>query len=289
MEAAMTDVHRLTCPSCRSTFVNIFPAGECRECGNLVCGHCIHHDHPDYEGTICQDCITRRSPMGRLGELEKDTLLSILSDPDSPDAPLVARLAGDRKDKFFLSPLCTALKSQRIDVRREAAVALGKIGESAAVGPLIERLKDDAPAVRGRAAGACGLIGDQSAIEPLKALLEDPSRQVAGNAVTALLRLVGKNGAPLLEDVARGHAFSIVRCEALTGLSLLDRDAGLTTAVYCLESEAKDVVICACRILADLNDVRAMPGLQKLLASNPKASVRMNAQAALEKIAKPDA
>lgn len=52
-------------------------------------------------------------------------------------------------------------------VRREAAKALGKIGDTRAVEPLIQALRDEDWEVRSGAARALGEIGDARAVEPL--------------------------------------------------------------------------------------------------------------------------
>lgn len=59
------------------------------------------------------------------------------------------------------------------EVRREAASALGEIGDQQAVNPLIGALKDDHPQVREAAAKALGMMRDNKAIEPLIAALDD--------------------------------------------------------------------------------------------------------------------
>ena len=71
-------------------------------------------------------------------------------------------------------------------VRRDAAEALGQIGDARAVGPLIAALRDDISSVRQAAAEALGQIGDTSAVEPLIAALRDASLGVRRAAADAL-------------------------------------------------------------------------------------------------------
>jgi HEAT repeat protein len=88
--------------------------------------------------------------------------------------------------KPAVEPLITALKDENPIVRRNAAVALGKIKDASAVNPLITALKDENPIVRRNAAVALGEIKDTSAAEPLTAALKDESPIVRKKAATAL-------------------------------------------------------------------------------------------------------
>ncbi len=80
--------------------------------------------------------------------------------------------------------LCEALKDKDADVRKNAAVSLGRIGKDAkeAVPALAEALKDTDTDVRGAAALALGRIGKDAAgaTEALAALLKDKDKDVRG-------------------------------------------------------------------------------------------------------------
>lgn len=66
------------------------------------------------------------------------------------------------------------LKGEEWIVRREAAEALGVIGDKSAVPALIEALKDDRDySVRRAAVTALGCIGDRSVVPALIAALKD--------------------------------------------------------------------------------------------------------------------
>ena len=64
-------------------------------------------------------------------------------------------------------PLIAALKDNDEDVRRTAAEALGKLGDTQAVQPLIAALRDDNEYIRMAAAEALGKLGDTQAVPPL--------------------------------------------------------------------------------------------------------------------------
>ena len=100
--------------------------------------------------------------------------------------------------KPAVEQLIDALENENKDVRWDAAIALGDIGDERAVGPLIKALGDDDRTVRMYAAvatgrvhrfgarGALGKISDARAVEPLIALLEDEDKWVRDAAKEAL-------------------------------------------------------------------------------------------------------
>jgi hypothetical protein len=80
-------------------------------------------------------------------------------------------------------------------VRVQAALVLGKLGDTRAVQPLIKALGDQNKTVRGIAASALGQLGDSSAVDPLRGLLKregDPF--VKGQAEKALASLAAAGG-----------------------------------------------------------------------------------------------
>jgi hypothetical protein len=72
--------------------------------------------------------------------------------------------------------LCKALlEDTNYKVRVQAALVLGRLGDSKAVGPLTTALTDANKTVRAIAAQALGQIADGAALEPLRALLKRES------------------------------------------------------------------------------------------------------------------
>jgi HEAT repeat protein len=83
--------------------------------------------------------------------------------------------------------LIKALEVQgEVRVRRDAANALGEIGDAQAVPPLIAALQDEDQWVRQNAVVALGKIRDDEAVESLVAALRDRSLPVRENAAWAL-------------------------------------------------------------------------------------------------------
>ena len=76
-------------------------------------------------------------------------------------------------DRLKVKRLINDLKDEDRFVRRDAAEALGKIGDERAVEPLIRVLKDEEWTVRWEAASALGKIGGVRAEEALIHALRD--------------------------------------------------------------------------------------------------------------------
>jgi cyclophilin family peptidyl-prolyl cis-trans isomerase/HEAT repeat protein len=101
-------------------------------------------------------------------------------------------------------------------VRRRAALAAGRIGESAFVPTLIELMNDNEPEVRQMAAFALGQIGDKLAVERLVASLKDPEPVVRGRAAEALgkigeVRVAPDVGRMVLSAIPKGAPLVTVR------------------------------------------------------------------------------
>jgi hypothetical protein len=93
--------------------------------------------------------------------------------------------------------LCRAVvDDSNYKVRVQAALVLGKLGDTRAVQPLIKALGDQNKSVRGIAAAALGQLGDPSALEPLRDLLKQESDPFArGQTEKAIAVLSGGGGA----------------------------------------------------------------------------------------------
>ncbi len=101
----------------------------------------------------------------------------------------------DMEKKNDVNGLIKALRYENdVQVRREAAYILGKIGNSSAVVPLIKALEDPDSYVRRQAADALGNIGDQKAFEPLNKALHDPNKYVCQGAADSLKKIEEKKG-----------------------------------------------------------------------------------------------
>ena len=104
-----------------------------------------------------------------------------------------AEALGKLGDARAVEALIGALKGDEKDVRGEAASALGEIGDARAVEPLIAVLKEGDADMREDAAEALGEIGDAGAVESLIAALEDAEEAVRRAAAKALEQITGES------------------------------------------------------------------------------------------------
>ena len=121
-------------------------------------------------------------------------LASALKAEDGEVRREAAVVLGQIGDERAVEPLIVALTGEDPWLRKEAAVALGKIGDERAVEPLIVALTgDDQSWVREAAAEALGNIGDERAVEPLKAVFRNGDWVVQASAVIALKKINQSN------------------------------------------------------------------------------------------------
>jgi HEAT repeat protein len=109
------------------------------------------------------------------------------------------------------------LESHDVTVRSDAAHALGKLGDEAAVGALARALQDSDEYVRKSAVMALRRISGQAAGEALRTALADRSEQVVLQAVNGLRDIRDKGAAePLIRVLARRErSLQLAATEAL--------------------------------------------------------------------------
>src|SRR6266571_718265 len=126
--------------------------------------------------------------------------------PDPALVGEVARLlaAADARS-FDASLLGTALRDADAGVRRQAALAAGRIRDPAAVDFLVAALSDSSPDVAVAAAFALGLLKDPRAVAPLLALVRSVPEAMQSTpqieAATALGRIGGADAAAAVRDI----------------------------------------------------------------------------------------
>ena len=113
---------------------------------------------------------------------------------------LAALLAASDARRFDVAALREALSHPNLAVRRQGALAAGRIGDAAAVDLLLPALNDSSPFVQAGAAFALGLLKDPRAIPSL--LLSVRSGQI--EAVTAIAKTGGDEGARALSEIIAG-------------------------------------------------------------------------------------
>lgn len=110
--------------------------------------------------------------------------------------------------QFDANSLRQALQSEEPLVRRQAALAAGRIGDPEAVELLVPTLADSDATVQAAAAFALGLLRDPTAIEPLLGIVRSVAPADQGEreteAVSALAKIGGDPGAQAIRQVIEG-------------------------------------------------------------------------------------
>ena len=101
--------------------------------------------------------------------------------------------------------LIALLSDPEPQLRRRAALALGRIGLPEGVAPLVSSLADPEVEVRQMSAFALGLLGDETATPSLLTALDDPEPVVQGRAAEALGRIGAAEAAPAIGTLVRTH------------------------------------------------------------------------------------
>jgi peptidylprolyl isomerase len=110
---------------------------------------------------------------------------------------LAALLAASDERRFDAAPIREALSHSNPAVRRQGALAAGRMGDAAAVDLLLPALNDSSPFVQAGAAFALGLLKDARAIPSL--MLSVREGQI--EAVTAIAKTGGDEGARALSEI----------------------------------------------------------------------------------------
>jgi cyclophilin family peptidyl-prolyl cis-trans isomerase/HEAT repeat protein len=122
---------------------------------------------------------------------------------------LAGLLAASDARRFDPAPLREALSHANPAVRRQGALAAGRIGDGAAVDLLIPVLNDSVLTVQAAAAFALGLLKDARALPALLEKVRAASATDQGGgpqleAVTAIAKIGGDEGARVLTDILAG-------------------------------------------------------------------------------------
>jgi len=126
----------------------------------------------------------------RIGLLAVGPLVEALENGDPPARVLAARVLGNLR-AFETRPfLCEAMRDDSLDdLRAQAALALGRIGDPNDVPALLEAAADRSWSVRAQVANALGTIGKTSTIPTLQKLTLDQEWWVRLNASRALANM----------------------------------------------------------------------------------------------------
>ena len=143
----------------------------------------------------------------RIGPLAVEPLLDLVGRKEEEvrrAQALAARILGNLRVHEARPVLGEAIMQRwNTDLRAQAVLSLGKIGDPEDVPTLLEAAQDDSWPVRSQAANALEMIGETSAIPTLEGLVEDQEWWVRINASRALVNM-GTEGEKALARVLEG-------------------------------------------------------------------------------------
>jgi HEAT repeat protein len=147
----------------------------------------------------------------RLGELVVEPLTDFLENATALSAEplygtvLATRVLGNLRASRTREALRRASRyGSEVDLRAQATLALGKIGDPEDVPTLLEATRDESWPVRAQAAKALGMIGEASTLSTLKELASDEAWWVRRNACQALANM-GPGGEKALVELLQGE------------------------------------------------------------------------------------
>ncbi len=180
-----------------------------------------------------------------------ETLIACLQDEDEDVRQDAAVALGNLGDARAVDALIACLKDENEEGAGSVAEALGKLG-SAAVDPLIAGLRDENNRVRYWAAQALGAIGDARAMDPLIASLKKGNGGARYSAAQALETLKYKP-----ETTEARVTFLIAKWD--WEQLVKEGPAAVEPLIACLKDES--IRTKAAEVLGQLGDVRAVEPL----------------------------
>lgn len=148
-----------------------------------------------------------------------------------------------------------ALRGSDADVARDAAAALGTLGDASAVEPLIEVLGNANgyfhSVVRAAAASSLAQLNDARAFQPLVNAVRDNMAEASAEAVRALAKMGDPRAVGVLIDIVRnptGYFLSTVRLAAVTGLKQLGGERAVAELARVAADGSEDPVIRAAAV-----------------------------------------
>jgi HEAT repeat protein len=210
-----------------------------------------------------------------------DELLSADSVKINNAVYAVNRMPDSEKQRLS-NAIISKLKDEATSVRRNAAQALGAIGNSRVVRVLEEGSKDETTSVRRNAAEALGNIGGAGAVEALKEALKDEDTYVRGDAARALGAIGDAGAVESLRGALKDEAASVRRSVAVA-LGRISDAGAVEELKDVLKDEDALVRGFAAQALGAIGDPRAVEALKEALKDGD-ASVRRGAAGALGRI-----
>ncbi|WP_300608658.1 HEAT repeat domain-containing protein [Methanohalophilus sp.] len=181
-----------------------------------------------------------------------------------------------------VAPLIQALENDNPDIRKNSAIALGKIGDERAIEPLLDLLDDDNREVRHAAEIALGNIGEES-IDLLVSYAKNQDNAVYSRTIAVIvLGEYGEKAVPSLIQLLSDDEYFLLHPDVRSALNKIG-DPAVEPLIGLLDSADPDVKSRAIQTLGDIGDDRAIEPLGKVL-NDESEQVRDLAKSAIEAI-----
>ncbi|MDM7461844.1 MAG: MFS transporter [bacterium] len=141
------------------------------------------------------------------------------------------------KTPLAVEELISALRDPIPEVRREAAKALGAIGDARAVPALMQLLKDPASGLTIEAAEALGAIGASDATDELTDLLHDERIEARIASIHALKQIADPRALPALLERLEHARGPLEQASLLEAIAAAVEHADAHTVQECLDSQ----------------------------------------------------
>lgn len=229
--------------------------------------------------------------IGRIQDpLDAPQLIAMLADRDERVSEEAIFAIGQLGDSLPVDALSKLERRATVSQRCLIAEALGKIGGSAGTEILQRMLQDTLSVIRQNAALALARSGDPAAVSSLLLAVHDPDPEVIWRAVYALEKTESKRIVQTIvqlldHDNAAVRAFSARTLGKQKEHALADDSDAPRRLIDALGDEDIQVIVNAARALGELNVEAAVHPLGKLLASHPSHHVRREAARSLGAIA----
>ena len=233
--------------------------------------------------------VGERAVQEKAGARVLDTLKAGAQSKDPLIRGASARAIGDLALKESAEILKGMVADKSADVRRDVAVALGKMPEGTLTEVLVKFLDDAEGAVQAAAMDALGARKEALAWDKIKALFKSPQEQVRAASLRALATLVSRADKVGVGDVISllsggvADPAMVVRVEALRQLGTFKEDVAVASIAAQLNAREEEVRVAAFAALGDTGNAGANE-LAVMGLADPSLKVRREAINALSKL-----
>jgi HEAT repeat protein len=202
--------------------------------------------------------------LGKIGEPAVLPLIDSLKSDNKDVVELSLRILGDIKDKRAVPPLIGLLNKKDFGTRGYACESLGKIQDTTAFTSISLCLKDSVELVRKNAAVALGRLKDKRAIPYLIQSLSDPHFSVRMTSELALVDMGKPSVKPLIKLLNTAENDSIAVYLAIESLGKLKNER--TASILAKKLKSKDWATRAFTVeaLGEIGDRKGTIAIKKL-------------------------